>query len=146
MQWREGAQRLIEEALLRVREALAADEAQVDLAAAGLATALECAGSNSAAVAAETALREQLAGLEEAEAEQEYLVSSVLRPGVQELAAREAALNGQLAAILAGPQGGEGSDEEFGATAEDAEVTLTFLPISPANIIYSVAWLFLSLA
>jgi hypothetical protein len=124
MQWREGAQRLIEDALLRVREALAADEAQVVRAAADLAVARAEADGSAALAAAAAELRAQLAGLEEAEAEQEYLLSAVLLPGVQELSVREAALADQLAARATAPppgMGGDADEEEGGDGVGDSD-------------------------
>jgi hypothetical protein len=124
MQWREGAQRLIEDAMLRVREALAADEAQVVRAAADLAVARAEADGSAALAAAAAELRAQLAGLEEAEAEQEYLLSAVLLPGVQELSVREAALADQLAARATAPppgMGGDADEEEGGDGVGDSD-------------------------
>lgn len=130
MQWREGAQRLIEDALLRVKEALAADEAQITRAAAGLAAAQDEAKGSAAIAAAAAELQGQLSSLEEAEAEQEYLVSAVLLPGVQELASREAALAEQLVARAAAQQPSAGSEEEdeAGDEPEDPETEVCPVP------------------
>ena len=103
MQWREGAQRLVEDSLLLVKDALIADEAEIGKAAAKLAVAKEEMSCSSAAAVAAAELRSQLLGLEEAEAEQEYLLSAVLRPSLQELVSRETALNDQIAARASAP-------------------------------------------